>query len=620
MIGETLNVEYLYDGDGKLTLSSSDESVATATLKDDVIEINALTRGKVTFTVTAEKTDNYTSAKASFVVEVKVQEYSESLNFPNLELDNATVLTEYEVGRVDFEFSTGNGSTDPAYYTSGTAARIYTGNTMTISVPNGYFLISVEFSVTQGSVSGTFSSGDYNSGKTTWFAGKDTNIVRYTHSGSQVRFSNIKVTYAKASDLLGEIFEPSAFNDFMLNIGEDLKLDLGESHPEIRYTFEGDKISIDKATNTITALKPGSVKVIAAWDAVEGEWIAGSEKFTVFVKYATLADVLKDAQNPDNGYVKAGEVYVGNFPVTIVSDNGFYNYVTDGTAWALFYVNHEHNDGDILPAGWSGIYTEEHGVPEFNNIKHDEIEDKGTVELEEFNEGEITADRVNQVLILNEVKIDTETPATQSTFEASFAGKTYTFYNLLRLSSVEAGFYNVKAVVDLDEGELVIDPIEYTALEATTAVAHVDAELKVGEEIKFTGLEEGAHVYYRHGGENPDHTNVFTEEVTPADAPRKAATADVNTEWTYNHTTHPLVYNGQPMTVKYYAKAPGKAPSAVNELNVDENGSTTGIENIAVDAANGAVEYFNLQGIRVVNPENGVFIRRQGNEIKKVIL
>ncbi len=404
----------------------------------------------------------------------------------------------------------------------------------------------------------------------------------------------------------------------MLNIGEDLKLDLGETHPEIRYTFEGDKISIDKATNTITALKPGSVKVIAAWDAVEGEWIAGSEKFTVFVKYATLADVLKDAQNPDNGYVNAGEVYVGNFPVTIVSDNGNYNYVTDGTAWALFYVGHDHNDGDVLPAGWSGIYTDQYGVPEFNNIKHDEIEDKNIVELKEVTDEVITSARVNEVLILKDVVLSEATPSGDTEFIGVASGNEYNFVNRLNLPSVEAGYYDIKVAVSLEDGNVVLFPIEYTAQEATTAVAHVDAELKVGEQIKFTGLEEGAHVYYRHGGENPDHTNVFTEETTPANAPRKAA--DVDKAWTYNHTTHPLTYQGEPMQVKYYAKAPGKAPSAVNELNVDENGSTTGIENVAVDAANGAVEYFNLQGIRVVNPENGVFIRRQGNDVKKVVL
>lgn len=34
----------------------------------------------------------------------------------------------------------------------------------------------------------------------------------------------------------------------------------------------------------------------------------------------------------------------------------------------------------------------------------------------------------------------------------------------------------------------------------------------------------------------------------------------------------------------------------------------------------GEVEYFNLQGMKVVNPENGVYIRRQGGEAKKVLI
>lgn len=51
----------------------------------------------------------------------------------------------------------------------------------------------------------------------------------------------------------------------------------------------------------------------------------------------------------------------------------------------------------------------------------------------------------------------------------------------------------------------------------------------------------------------------------------------------------------------------------------DENNVPTGVENI--DAAETAeVEYFNLSGIRVANPENGIFIRRQGNKVTKVLV
>ncbi len=47
--------------------------------------------------------------------------------------------------------------------------------------------------------------------------------------------------------------------------------------------------------------------------------------------------------------------------------------------------------------------------------------------------------------------------------------------------------------------------------------------------------------------------------------------------------------------------------------------STNGIADIVADE-NAPVEYFNLQGIRVANPENGVFIRRQGSSVSKVVL
>ena len=45
---------------------------------------------------------------------------------------------------------------------------------------------------------------------------------------------------------------------------------------------------------------------------------------------------------------------------------------------------------------------------------------------------------------------------------------------------------------------------------------------------------------------------------------------------------------------------------------------TAGVENISTE--NAPVEYFNLQGIRVANPENGIFIRRQGRTATKVAI
>lgn len=46
-------------------------------------------------------------------------------------------------------------------------------------------------------------------------------------------------------------------------------------------------------------------------------------------------------------------------------------------------------------------------------------------------------------------------------------------------------------------------------------------------------------------------------------------------------------------------------PASVTEIAVDENAP---------------VEYFNLQGMRVENPANGLFIKRQGSKVTKVVL
>lgn len=47
----------------------------------------------------------------------------------------------------------------------------------------------------------------------------------------------------------------------------------------------------------------------------------------------------------------------------------------------------------------------------------------------------------------------------------------------------------------------------------------------------------------------------------------------------------------------------------------------TAIKNVSADFdENAPVEYFNLQGVRVENPANGLYIKRQGNKVAKVIL
>lgn len=46
----------------------------------------------------------------------------------------------------------------------------------------------------------------------------------------------------------------------------------------------------------------------------------------------------------------------------------------------------------------------------------------------------------------------------------------------------------------------------------------------------------------------------------------------------------------------------------------------SGINDVVIDNANAPVEYYNIQGIRVDNPVNGLYIRRQGSDVSKVLV
>ncbi|MDE6468415.1 MAG: hypothetical protein K2L28_05895, partial [Muribaculaceae bacterium] len=56
-----------------------------------------------------------------------------------------------------------------------------------------------------------------------------------------------------------------------------------------------------------------------------------------------------------------------------------------------------------------------------------------------------------------------------------------------------------------------------------------------------------------------------------------------------------------------------------HSYTLEDKGVATGVEGVEADA-NASVEFFNLQGVRVANPENGIFIRRQGNKVTKVAI
>ena len=69
---------------------------------------------------------------------------------------------------------------------------------------------------------------------------------------------------------------------------------------------------------------------------------------------------------------------------------------------------------------------------------------------------------------------------------------------------------------------------------------------------------------------------------------------------------------------KYISTAEIAGTWEVQGISVAAENSQSGI--VEIEAAEGAVEYYNLQGVRVENPSNGLYIRKQGNQVTKVIV
>lgn len=167
---------------------------------------------------------------------------------------------------------------------------------------------------------------------------------------------------------------------------------------------------------------------------------------------------------------------------------------------------------------------------------------------------------------------------------------------------------------------------EFTAVDGGLAVAlkkpGVPA-LAIDEAAKTVTAtaEEGCTVWYQV----TDNTAAPAMEVFSVLTADETAAIEADDTWTNSGLQ---VYTVTVENGKNYAFAAvpvGMTPSAIHSdatgVSVSPEGTITGVEGVEADTdANAPVEYFNLQGQPVANPANGIYIRRQGSKVSKVLL
>lgn len=100
------------------------------------------------------------------------------------------------------------------------------------------------------------------------------------------------------------------------------------------------------------------------------------------------------------------------------------------------------------------------------------------------------------------------------------------------------------------------------------------------------------------------------------------ATAPASFSWNFfdNEPVKLDAFQGKKMQIAFLYVSTDECAGTWEVKNIAVTGGTNAIEAVEAADADAPVEYFNLQGVRVANPEGGIFIRRQGSNVSKVIV
>lgn len=154
----------------------------------------------------------------------------------------------------------------------------------------------------------------------------------------------------------------------------------------------------------------------------------------------------------------------------------------------------------------------------------------------------------------------------------------------------------------------------------TTLTTFTGWNLNAGETIEYTLPSNDVYQLRLTYNKETSGTNIGIDDFTVNySSPGKAPLTNYNAVSTGGETS--MLVEGLEKGKTYYftvvaVNDEGKKSADSNEIMVDL--STSGVEEINIDN-DAPVEYYNLQGIRVENPGTGIYLRRQGSHVEKVI-
>lgn len=363
--------------------------------------------------------------------------------------------------------------------------------------------------------------------------------------------------------------------------------------------------SDNEAVATVDA-QTGEVTVVGLGQAVISAAFAGNEIYSKQTVSYTLNVSLGVNSVEETKALKDNTTAYINYPLTVAFVNGNQVFAVDEAGkFIQVYGTNSYAANDIIPAGWTGQYVLYNGnTPEIKPVGAlpEAVAGGSFVPAAVVDPTTITADMVNSVVLLKNAVIDAATPAGAENFDVTIAGNKVNVRNNYNLASVSKGVYDITVVVNIYRDAVSLYVAGYKAVPAF----RINGELVTTTTFDANGLKitleavlpEGHQMWYRF---------------TPVAAASSQAVIDKN-----GFTKYESAFELEdPGKLEYYSVDPEGNKSEVYELRLD---NVTGINDIVVDGDNSEAVYYNLQGVRVDNPNSGIYLVRRAGRVSKVFV
>lgn len=185
------------------------------------------------------------------VLEIPVEENTVKIVTSTYAFDNGDKVSEVDKDNFKVTFSKGTNTNNcPTYYTSGSAIRVYGGNTFKITGPNKIIGVKLVFASGEGSNTITVDRGTWNESTDRWNSAVGVDDVTFTIGGSSGhrRISEIHIVYDPDSTTTKELLSISLSGEYPTSF------DVGET-----FSYEGLVVTAHYNDGSEATVTPDSV-------------------------------------------------------------------------------------------------------------------------------------------------------------------------------------------------------------------------------------------------------------------------------------------------------------------------------------------------------------------------